>query len=292
VYEKEYRRKDGAVFPVELRTFLLKDGAGSHSGMWAIVRDITDRKRIALEADRLRGELAHVGRVTTVGGMTTAIAHELNQPLAAILANAQAGERFLAAGEPPLDEIREILQDVVGDTRRAGEVIQRLRSLLRKDEPRMLPLDLNQTIWELAALTRTDAILRNVAIELDLAAELPPVRGDRVQLQQVLLNLVLNGLDAMGARADGGRIRVQTVRIQNTVLVSVQDEGPGIPADKLPHIFEPFYTTKPTGMGLGLAISRSIVEAHGGRLWAVNNPGSGATFQLSLPTCPPDASPA
>jgi PAS domain S-box-containing protein len=250
------------------------------------LQDITLQQRSRLEAEQLRRELTHVGRVTAMGEMAASLAHELNQPLTAILSNAHAGERYLAQGEPPLDEIREILQDVVGDARRAGDVIQRLRSLLRKDEARFLPLDVQQVIREMTALVHTDAILRNLVLDLELASDLPAVRGDRVQLQQVLLNLVLNGMEAAGPRGDGKRIVIRTERIDAAVCVAVRDQGPGIPEDKLSRIFETFYTTKPHGMGMGLAISRSIVEAHGGRIWAENNPGCGATFSFTIPVCP------
>ena len=255
------------------------------------LQDITLQQRSRLEAEKLRRDLTHVGRVTAMGEMAASLAHELNQPLTAILSNAHAGERYLAQGEPPLDEIREILQDVVGDARRAGEVIQRLRSLLRKEETRFLPLDVNQVIREMAALVRTDAVLRNRAIDMDLAPDLPPVRGDRVQLQQVLLNLVLNGMEAMSPHGEGRRIVLQTLQADGAVCVSVRDQGPGIPGDMLSRIFETFYTTKSEGMGMGLAISRSIVEAHGGRIWAENNPDRGATFSFTLPACPPDPAP-
>jgi two-component system sensor kinase FixL len=208
------------------------------------------------------------------------------------LSNAHAGERYLTQAAPPLGEIREILQDVAGDARRASEVIQRLRSLLRKDETRLLPLDLNHVVREIAALVHTDAILRNVVIDLDLAPELPRVRGDRVQLQQVLLNLVLNGMEAIGSDREGRQLVLQTRQADGTVRTAVRDQGPGIPGDKLSRIFEAFYTTKPDGIGMGLAISRSIVEAHGGRLWAANNPDRGATFSFTLPVCPRDSSPA
>ena len=249
-------------------------------------------QRSRLEVERLRRDLTHVARVTTMGEMAAALAHELNQPLTAILSNAHAGERYMAQAVPPLDEIREILQDVVGDARRAGEVIQRLRSLLRKDDARFLPLDVNPVVREIAALVRTDAILRNVAIDLDLSLELPRVHGDRVQLQQVLLNLVLNGMEAMGPNGEERRIVIQTRQGDGAVRISVQDQGPGIPADTLPRVFETFYTTKPSGMGMGLAISRSIVETHGGKIWAENNPDRGATFAFTLPACPPESSPA
>jgi two-component system sensor kinase FixL len=255
-------------------------------------QDVTQQQRARLEAERLRRDLTHVGRVTTMGEMAAALAHELNQPLTAILSNAHAGERYLAQGAPPLDEIREILQDVVGDARRAGEVIQRLRGLLRKDEVRYLPLNINQVIREMATLVHTDAILRNVGIDLNLAPELPLVRGDRVQLQQVLLNLVLNGMEAMGPSGESRRIVIRTQLADGAVRIAVQDQGPGIPVDQLSRIFETFYTTKSNGMGMGLPISRSIVEAHGGRIWAENNPDRGATFAFTLPACAPDPTPA
>jgi PAS domain S-box-containing protein len=251
-------------------------------------QDITSQERSRLEAERLRRDLTHAGRVTTMGEMAAALAHELNQPLTAILSNAHAGERYLTRAEPPLDEIREILQDVVGDARRAGEVIQRLRSLLRKEETRFLPLDVNQVTREVAALLRTDAVLRDLVIDLDLAPDLPSVRGDRVQIQQVLLNLLLNGMEAIGSHGEGRRVVIRTLQADGAVCVSVRDQGPGIPGDMLSRIFETFYTTKPDGMGMGLAISRSIVEAHGGRIWAENNPDRGATFSLTLPACPPE----
>jgi len=264
----------------------------SEGGAVIYRQDITAQQRARLEAERLQRDLTHVGRVTTMGEMAAALAHELNQPLTAILSNAHAGERYLAQAAPPLGEVREILQDVAGDARRAGDVIQRLRSLLRKDEARFLPLDVNQVVRDIAGLVHTDAILRNLAIDLDLAPALPPVRGDRVQLQQVLLNLVLNGMEAVGPHGEGRRLVVQTLQAEGTVRVAVRDQGPGIPAAELARIFDTFYTTKPNGMGMGLAISRSIVEAHGGRIWAENNPDRGATFSFTLPACPPDPKPA
>jgi PAS domain S-box-containing protein len=254
-------------------------------------QDITRQRLDRLETERLRRDLTHVGRVTTMGEMAAALAHELNQPLTAILSNAHAGERYLAQAAPPLGEIREILQDVVGDARRAGEVIQRLRSLLRKDETKFLALDINIVVREMAVLTHTEAVLRNLTVDLELASDLPPVRGDRVQLLQVLLNLVVNGMEAMGAQAEGRRIEIRTARGAEAVRVAVRDEGPGIPPEMLKEIFETFYTTKPKGMGMGLAISRSIVEAHGGQLWAENNPDRGATFWFTLPVCPPEPPP-
>jgi two-component system sensor kinase FixL len=293
LYEKEYRRKDGTVFPVELRRLLLRDEIGGDYALWAIVRDITDRRRAEVEAERLRRDLAHISRVTMMGELTGSLAHELNQPLTAIASNAFAGERYLAGVQPRLDEVREILQDIAADARRAGEVIHRTRSLLKKDPGRFRLLDLNEVIRETVALTHTDAIIRHQPIDLDLAADLPAVMGDRIQIQQVLLNLVLNGMDAMAAKAAAERrLSVQTSREENALRVGVHDHGPGIPADHLEQIFATFFTTKPHGMGMGLAISRSIVEAHGGKIWAENNPEGGATFWFTLPVRsqrPPDA---
>jgi two-component system, LuxR family, sensor kinase FixL len=247
--------------------------------------DVSYRRQAELEMGRLRRELAHMGRVTMLGELTASLAHELNQPLTAIVNNAAAGERFLASPEPPLQEVGEILADVAADAQRAGEVIRRLRSLLKKDTTHFLPLDLNEVLREVVALTQTDALIRHQPIELSLAPALPPVRGDRVQLQQVLLNLVLNGMEAMEAQAPAARqLRIQTLPAGPGVRVGVQDRGPGLPPDKLETVFEAFFSTKASGMGMGLAISRSIVEAHGGRIWAENNPAGGATFWFSLPT--------
>ncbi len=250
--------------------------------------DVTGRRRAEREASRLRQELAHISRVSLMGELTASLAHELNQPLTAILTNAQAGQRYLALPAPKLDEVREILADMAADARRAGEVIHRLRSLLKKDASRFAPVDLNQMIEEAVALTRTDTIIRHRPIALALAADLPPVMGDRVQLQQVLLNLVLNAMDAM-AQSQEGQLVVSTVRDESAVRVGVQDHGPGIPPDRLERVFTTFFTTKPEGMGMGLAISRSIVEAHGGRIWAENNRDRGATFWFTVPVMSPEA---
>jgi C4-dicarboxylate-specific signal transduction histidine kinase len=247
-------------------------------------QDITAQHHAEMETGRLRQELAHISRVTLMGELTASLAHELNQPLTAIASNAHAGERYLAFPVPRLDEVREILADVAADARRAGEVIHRLRALLKKDATRFRPLDLNEVIREVVALTRTDAIIRHQPITLTLAPDLPPVLGDRVQLQQVLLNLVLNGMDAMAEQAQAARqLTIQTVSEATAVRVGVRDQGPGIPADRLEELFDAFFTTKPNGMGMGLAISRSIVEGHGGRIWAENNPEGGATFWLTVP---------
>ena len=247
--------------------------------------DVTERKRVEMEAQRSRQELAHFTRVSTMGELTASLAHELSQPLSGILTNAQAAQRFLARPSPDLREVRAILSDIVDDDKRAGEVIQRLRDLLRKSELARDPLDLNGLIRDVAKLLASDAVIRNVGFGLELAPDPLVVHGDRVQLQQVILNLLLNAMDAM---ADSpGASRIILIRTEQSELdavhVAVQDAGPGVPPDVEQQIFEPFYTTKPSGMGMGLSIARSIVQAHGGLIWATNNPVRGATFHLALP---------
>jgi signal transduction histidine kinase len=243
------------------------------------------RRRSEMEGQRLRQDLAHVGRVSTMGELTASLAHELNQPLTAILSNAQAAQRILASDKGDLGEIREILGDIVEDDKRAGEVIHRLRGFLKKSNTELAALDIGELVSQVARLVSSDAIIRNVAIRLDLAPGLPPVCGDRVQLQQVILNLLMNGLDAMRESGEGERALVlRTVGGgAASVVVAVEDSGVGIDEADLDHVFHAFYTTKADGLGMGLAIARSIVEAHGGHLQARNNPGYGATFSFTLP---------
>ena len=243
------------------------------------------RRRAEMEGQRLRGDLAHVGRVATVGELTASLAHELNQPLTAILANAQTARRLLESDTVDLAELHAIVSDIVDDDKRASEVINRLRSLLKKGPLERSRVDMSEVVGQVAHLAAGDAILRNVATRLELASDLPPVHGDRVQLQQVVLNLILNGLDAMRSSEAGHRTLVlrATRADAATVEVAVQDSGTGIEKTVLDHIFDPFYTTKADGLGMGLAIVRSIVEAHGGQVRAANNPEGGATFSFTLP---------
>ncbi len=260
--------------------FLLQSGL-----IIALVLQSRRRRRAELEARRRREELAHMTRVATMGELTASLAHEINQPLAAILSNAQAGTRLLANDDFNLDEIREILSDIAADDLRAGEVIRRMRTLLRKGEFRPTELDVNDLVEEVVGLVRGELILQNVVLTLDLTPRLRPVHGDRVQLQQVLLNLMMNALDAMKEVPDGSR-RVlvrSTLSDANFVQVSVDDTGAGIPAGDLEKCFEPFVTTKAHGLGLGLSICRSIIQAHGGRIGSKNNSGRGATFWFTLP---------
>jgi C4-dicarboxylate-specific signal transduction histidine kinase len=254
--------------------------------------DVTERKRAEFEAQEQRMELAHLGRVAMLGELSGALAHELNQPLSAIMANVGAAQRFLAQSPPNMSEVRQILQDIVHDDQRAGEVIVRLRALMKKEDLRLQWLGLNEVLGEVLDLLHSDLIQRRVTIDRQLAPSLPPVLADRVQLQQVLLNLILNACDAMGANAPGERriTLVTALAPDAAVQLAVADRGTGIPEGKVDRIFEPFFTSKEHGMGLGLAICRSIVEVHGGRLRAVNNPDGGATFHLALPGAEPDHS--
>jgi two-component system, LuxR family, sensor kinase FixL len=253
--------------------------------------EITEHKRAELDAQRSRQELAHFSRLSTMGQLTASLAHELNQPLAGILTNARAGLRFLDAARPDLDEIRAILIDIVADDKRAGEVIQRVRDLLRKGEPKHVLLDLNTLVQDVVRLLSSDAIIRSVSIRLELAPEPVLVYGDRVELQQVMLNLLLNAMEAVTAVADGDRaVSIATEHTtRDTAHVIVRDSGAGLPAGPQ-DLFEPFFTTKPANMGMGLAIARAIVESHRGAIWAKDNDrGGGAAFHFALPTGPKDA---
>jgi len=249
------------------------------------VRDVTARMRAEAEAQEQRHQVAHLGRVAMLGELSGALAHELNQPLTAILANARAAQHLLGNGALDVAELGEILEDIVHDDRRAGDVIDRLRALLRKGDvrpPRYL--DLNEVVTEVLELVHSDLIQRGVAVEAELGSALPEVFGDRVQLQQVLLNLILNACDAMGGKSrDERRMTIVTGTTNGkSVELTLTDRGTGIPLEKMAQVFEPFVTTKPHGLGLGLAICRSIVTAHRGELWADNNNEGGATFHLVL----------
>jgi signal transduction histidine kinase len=245
----------------------------------------TRRRRAELELQRNREELAHVTRVSTVGELTTSVAHELNQPLGAILSNAEAAEMFLAAEPPALDEVRDILADIRKDDQRASEVIRRMRSLLRKQELAPKSIEINEAIEEVLKLLSIDATARKVVMKFERTADLPRVWCDPVHFQQVVLNLVLNGMEAMaGLPAEKRQVVVRTGPVDNgTVKIAVADSGPGIPINSLPKLFEPFFTTKKEGMGMGLSIARTIVEAHHGQIWAENNSEIGATFYFTVP---------
>jgi two-component system, LuxR family, sensor kinase FixL len=278
------RRKDGSEVPVEIGLSPIHTSKGPL--VLASIVDITERKLAELEAARQRHDLAHLARVSTVGELSSSLAHELTHPITAILSNAQAAQRFLAQDDIDLDEVREILNDIVTQDQRAGEVIHGLRLLLKKGEPQKHcdDVDLNEVIRDVVNLMRGDLINRNVTVDTDLAQNLPAVTGDRVQLQQVLLNLALNGCDAMADYKSSERRLLIASQCENgAVRVSVSDSGSGIPREKMEQVFERFFTTKKKGMGLGLSVCRTIINAHHGKIWATNNAGCGATFHFSLP---------
>jgi signal transduction histidine kinase len=252
----------------------------------ALLAQSRRRRQAELDAQRQRAELAHASRLSAVGQLTASIAHEINQPLGAILSNAEAAEMFLDADPPRLDRVRQILADIGHEDRRASEVIRHVRSLLGKAPPEMRTLALNDVARDVLDLVAGDASRRGVALEAVLDTALPPIHGDRVQLQQALLNLVLNGMEAMEHASNGDRrISVRTRRADDaSVELAVADTGPGIPEQQIPHLFESFFTTKKDGMGLGLSIVRSIAEAHGGRIEVGND--RGAVFRLRIPAAP------
>ena len=279
------RRPDESIRTVHERGEVVFDPGGMPVRMIGTVQDITEQKLMEAEARRLRSDLAHRDRVGTIGALTGAIAHEINQPLAAILSNAQAALRLLEHESPDLAELREALVDIVADDKRAATVIHRLRGMLKKEETVREIFDLNGVIAEVIQLIGSEIVLRRAKLTEDLQSSLPYVLGDPVQIQQVVLNLLMNALDAVKDRALKNRSVTITTRADGSewIVTSVVDEGPGIGKDRAESIFKPFYTTKPDGIGIGLSICRSIVEAHGGRVWAENRLESGAQVSFRLP---------
>jgi PAS domain S-box-containing protein len=286
MYENEFRvrTRDGSYrhFHVQAVPIVALDSR-VHEWVGAAV-DITDRKEAALEAQRHRDELAHVARISTMGELAASLAHELNQPLTAIRSNAQAAQRFLAANPADLGEVRDILRDIVDDNSRASEVIRRLRELAKKGNIEVAALDLPALVRDVVLLIHSDAILHNVNVVLEMNPGVPQIQGDKVQLQQVILNLLLNAFQAMkDCPVNERQVTIRTELDDPMAIIAVRDHGVGLSGEQLEKIFQPFYTTKDNGLGMGLAISRSIVEAHGGRLWAQNSPDRGATFHFTVP---------
>ena len=276
--------RDGRRIDVSLTISAIKNEHGAIIGASTIARDITERKRAERVALQQRIELAHLSRVTMVGELSSSLAHELNQPLGAILRNTEAAELFLQQPSPDLEELRAILKDIRQDDQRAGAVIDRVRSMLKRREIQFRVIDLNEMAGEVISLVRHDVDSRRVHLVFEPASSSPLVRGDQVQLQQVLLNLLLNAMDAVNDSAPDRRrvtVRVQSAGMQ--VEVSVRDTGHGIPTDKFARLFEPFFTTKTHGIGIGLPISRRIMEAHLGSIRAENDPAGGAAFYITLP---------
>ena len=280
-----HTRRDGTQVVVASRWALQLDERGKPIAILETNNDITERKRAEEALHKAQAELAHVTRVATLGEMTASISHEVNQPLAAVVTNANACLRWLARQSPDLDEARTAVERIIRDGSRASEVIGRIRDLVKKSPPRQDWLSINDTILEVIALARSEMHMNRVSLQTQLADNLPAVRADRIQLQQVILNLLINGIEAMNRSNEGSReLGVSTERDGSSgVVIAIRDAGVGLNPENLEHLFDPFYTTKPDGMGMGLAISRSIIEAHGGLLWATPNTPCGAVFQFTLP---------
>jgi PAS domain S-box-containing protein len=289
-YSAEYRvvLPDGHNLWIAAHGRVERPDANGAVRLLGVCLDITARKHAEAEALQQRTELAHLSRVTMLGELSGSLAHELNQPLTAILSNAQAAQRFLEHDDVDLNELRDILSDIVNQDKRAGEVIHRLRLLLKKGKVEHQPLDLNDVVLEVLKLVRNDLLNQRVTGQMELAADLPAIMGDRVQLQQVVLNLVMNGCDAIACGPAGdAKLIIRTGLIKDEgIRVSVVDHGVGVAPDKLEQVFEPFFSTKPHGMGLGLSVCRTIITAHGGKLWAANNAEHGATFYFTIPAQP------
>jgi PAS domain S-box-containing protein len=282
--ESRYCRKDGTVFPVEIR--MREFGEGGRPQIICLSRDITERKRTAETLREMQAELAHANRAAAMGQVTASVTHELSQPITAILCNAEAALNWLGAQSPKLENARQALNAIVAESKRGGEIIGWIRSLIKKAPLPKESVDVNAAILDVIAIVRSELLKRDVLIQTDLAAGLPLVKGYRVQLQQVVLNLVLNAIEAMNRLEVGrGELRISTAAGgSGLVVVAVRDNGPGVDVAMIDRLFDPFYTTKPDGTGMGLSICRSIIEAHGGQLWTRANEPRGAVFLFSVPS--------
>jgi PAS domain S-box-containing protein len=282
--EHQLLMPNGTIKSAHVVARAVRDESGSVEFVGAIM-DVSAAKRAEQELRQAQAELAHVSRVTALGELTASIAHEVSQPIAGVVSNAEAASRWLAGEPPNLDKVREVLGQIVNDGMRAGDVIHRIRALIKKAPPRMARVDVNEAVRDIATLARSELLGHGVSLQTQLATGLPLIEGDRIQLQQVILNLTLNAVEAMSGVDEGAReMRISTAReASNGVLVTVRDSGPGLDPQSVDRLFEAFYTTKPDGLGMGLAICRSIIEAHGGRLWATANEPRGAMFQFTLP---------
>jgi PAS domain S-box-containing protein len=285
-FNGEYRivRRDGVVKHIHSRAYPVLGEAGELKEYVGTVVDITERRDSEESLGSMQAELARASRAITLGQLMASIAHEVNQPLTALIANASAAQRWLAGDTPRIDKTRQALSRIVRDGNRASDVIARIRALVTRTDAKRNPLSLNSVVQEVVVLLTSELRRNNITVHTDLADDLPPIQGDRVQMLQVLLNLIMNAIEAMSAVMTRPKpLTLATVSDAAGVTVVVEDCGMGLDEQVLERVFEPFYTTKPQGMGIGLAISRSIIEAHGGRLWAVRNRVSGATFRFRVP---------
>jgi len=275
---------DGGKRYVSVSGLPVFDKTGRFMGYRGVGRHITERRRAEEASRAMQAELAHANRVTTMGQLTASIAHEVNQPIAATVTNAQAALRWLSAQPPDLGEVSNSLRRIVEDGKRAGNVIGGIRALINKVPPRKVRFDLNEAILHMVTLTRSEMLKHGIVLQTELAPGLK-VKGDRTQLQQVVLNLIVNAIEAMSSSYTGpNELRIRTeIDVTSGVLVTISDSGPGLDPEELERVFQAFYTTKAKGMGMGLAICRSMVEAHGGRMWASANESRGAVFRFTLP---------
>jgi PAS domain S-box-containing protein len=284
-FETVRMRKDGSLFDVSLTISPMKDASGRVVGASKLARDITDRKHAEEALRQAQTDLAHASRLTTMGEFTASLAHEVKQPIAAAVTDANTCVRWITRDEPDLKEAREAAWRIVKDAKRAAEIINRVRLLFKKGTPQRESVDVNEVAREMIVLLGDEASRHSISVRTELAEDLPHVIGDRVQLQQVLMNLIVNGVDAMHD-VDGPRELIIKSRPaeNNELLLSVSDTGVGLPRNQADQIFNAFFTTKAHGTGMGLRISRSIIESHGGRLWAADNAPRGASFCFTLPT--------
>jgi PAS domain S-box-containing protein len=284
-YEQRLRRSDGEYRWFDTRHVPIRDDSGRIARWYLLATDIEDRTQALAQLEQMQSDFAHMNRVSMMGELTASLSHEITQPISSARNNARAAQNFLDMQPPNLGEAKEALSCVVGDTDRAGDIIDRIRDHIKKAPPRKEHFDLNEAINEIIGLGRNAVFRNGVSVRTRLSEGLSPIHGDRVQLQQVVLNLLLNAVEAMGSvEAKQRDLLISTERDGTGVLVAVRDSGPGIDdPSHLERVFDAFYTTKSSGMGMGLSICRSIIEAHGGRLWAEPNEPRGAIFQFTLP---------
>jgi PAS domain S-box-containing protein len=283
-YELRLRRFDGEYRWFDNRGVPIRDDSGRIVRWYLLLTDIEDRTRALAQLEQMRSDFAHMNRVSMMGELVASLSHEITQPIASARNNARAAQNFLHMQPQDLREVSEALGCIVDDTDRAGAMIERIRDHIKKAPPRKGHFDLNEAINEVIGLGRSAIINNGVSVQTRLSEGLCPVHGDRVQLQQVLLNLLLNAVEAMAStEAEARELLISTDQDHRGVLVAVRDSGPGIDPDHLERVFDRFYTTKSSGMGMGLSICRSIIDAHGGRLWAEANETRGAIFQFTLP---------
>jgi PAS domain S-box-containing protein len=291
--ELRLRRFDGEYRWFDNRGVPIRDDSGRIARWYILITDIDDRTRALTRLEQMQSDFAHMNRVATMGQLTASITHEVNQPITAAVTYALAARRWLSANPPNFREVDDALSMIVKEGNRAGKVVERVRALVKKVPARKDAVAIDDAILEVIALTRTEAANHSVSVRTQFAEGVPCVQGDRVQLQQVVLNLIVNAIQAMSGMGEGARelqISIDALPSEGGMRVGVRDTGPGLSPESLSRLFEPFYTTKPKGMGMGLSICRSIIEAHGGRLWATPREPQGALFQFTIPATRADGS--